>query len=178
MKIAKTFIIAALILFMSCKDENSDQKTNDIAEFTLNRADYTILKYNSENYWVYRNAKPTDLNSAELLEIESILNQAISDNNKVQAENLKKGNEANPENKRTETGFELSLENYQRQYVPYINSSGEKEIWINFRCGKHKTNKWKTELLPPVTDGGNCYYQIKINLSKKSYSDLHINGYA
>jgi hypothetical protein len=29
-----------------------------------------------------------------------------------------------------------------------------------------------------VTDGGNCYYQIKINLSKKSYSDLHINGYA
>jgi hypothetical protein len=178
MKIAKTFIIAALVLLISCKDENSDQKTSNIAEFTLNTADYTILKYNSKNNWIYRNAKPTDLNSAELIEIESILNQAISDNNKVQTENLRKGNKTNPENKRTQTGFELSLDNYQRQYVPYINSSGEKEIWINFRCGKHKTDKWKTELLPPVTDGGNCNYQIKINLSKKSHSDLHINGYA
>jgi hypothetical protein len=58
-----------------------------------------------------------------------------------------------------------------------INQEGEKEIWINFFCNEWESVGWKTDLMI-VLDGGNCYFNLKVNLTNKTYSELIINGYA
>jgi len=40
-----------------------------------------------------------------------------------------------------------------------------------------ETDSWKNDLMI-VDDGGNCYFNLKVNLTNKTYSELMINGYA
>jgi hypothetical protein len=70
-----------------------------------------------------------------------------------------------------------SPEDYCKQFVGAINFKGEKTIWVNCFCEKYKDDfeKWKTEIVF-VKDGGNCYFNIKINVDKNEYYDLNING--
>lgn len=167
-----------LFLLYSCGkvSENNQSKAVE-PEFSVDKSYYTIIEYNPKAK-IFENAKTTDLSNSELIEIEKILKSAIEENNDFQANNLKKHNEKYPENQINETGFELELGDYRRQYIPVINVSGEKEVWINFMCDEANNEIWRTELLPPVEDGGKCYFNIKINLTTKSYSELRINGYA
>lgn len=76
----------------------------------------------------------------------------------------------------TVTGYELNLDKFQRQHWPVINENGEKEVWINFFCSDEKPISTDNIIL--VLDGGNCYFNIKINLTKKTYNELIIKGYA
>ncbi len=146
-------------------------------EFKLAKSDFVILPFNKDWYWIFKNVKPTELAHSELIEIENIINLAVKENNERQKVNLKKHNEKYPKNKWNETGFELKLKGKKRQYVPVINEKGEKEIWINFFCNDWESDSWKTDLMI-VQDGGNCYFNLKVNLTNKTYSELMINGYA
>ena len=109
-------------------------------------------------------------NSSELVQIEEILLQAIRDDKF----NFLK----------TKRIVELKKK-YYRQYLCYTNESGEKIVYINSMCelftDYDKDNKpikfdWKTKMVD-VSDGGECYWNIKINLTNKTYFDLIINGY-
>ena len=64
---------------------------------------------------------------------------------------------------------------YYKQFIAVINKQGEKEVWINCFCSKDP--KWKNEVVL-VLDGGNCYFQLKINLTKKLVYDFMVNGVA
>ena len=86
-------------------------------------------------------------------------------------------NQIYPEDQWTETGYELKLDKFKRQYVSVFNERGEKEIWVNFFCNNGNTDQWKTKLIM-IKDGGNCYFNLKVNLTNKTYSELKINGYA
>ena len=177
----KTLILTFLVLISSCNQQKQSETTEqidkeEIAELPT-ESNFTILHFNSDSNWKFKNAEPTELTLAEIDKIEPILKMAILENNKIQEEYLKKHNAEHPKNQRTETGFELDLdEKYYRQYFPVINDKGEKEIWINFFCSTMNDN-WKTDLVI-VSDGGNCYFNIKINLTKNTSSDLRINGNA
>jgi len=70
--------------------------------------------------------------------------------------------------------FVIDLKKYKRQYIAVINSKGEKEVWVNCFCDTWKKN-WRKELIF-VLDGGNCYFNLKINLTKGEYYDLMVNG--
>lgn len=153
------FFIAFLII--SC--QNQIKKDED---FQLPTSDYVILKFNPEWQWIFKDVTPSVLNKKELSEIEKILEYAMSSHN-VQ---FIKGTDEYKH-------WGLELNNYKRQYVPVINQKGEKVIWINFFCQDFKNRDWRKEI-PIVADGGNCYFNIKINLTTKKYSDLRINGYA
>ncbi|MDX6748070.1 hypothetical protein SHK09_14835 [Polaribacter sp. PL03] len=178
----KVLIFLILMSILSCngtKKNTSEIKSveNTQTEFKLTESDFVIMTFNSEWYWIFKNAKPTELTQSELFEIEEILKIAIIENNKNQKIGLIEHNKKYPEYQQTETGFELKLDGYKRQYVPIINEKGEKEVWINFFCDDFGTNNWKTEIAL-VEDGGNCYYNIKINLKTKEYYELGINGNA
>lgn len=70
-----------------------------------------------------------------------------------------------------------SPEDYCKQFIGAVNFKGEKTIWVNCFCEKYKDDfkNWKTEIVF-VKDGGNCYFNIKINADKSKYYDLNING--
>ncbi|MDT0651900.1 hypothetical protein [Autumnicola edwardsiae] len=174
----KFLTLALLILFTSCqnragKDSQLDSKNGLAIEDSL----YSIVNYNQEMSYPFESGEPTDLRLEEIRNVEEILERAVKENNGLQKEALKEQNAENPENKWTETGFELEKKNYYRQYVPIINEKGEKVVWVNLSCRKLPEN-WQTELLPPVADGGNCYFNVKINLTRNTYLDLRINSYA
>ena len=70
-----------------------------------------------------------------------------------------------------------SLENYNRQYIP-LTKDGQKFVLVNCFCDDVKHfPKWKKEVVT-VYDGGGCYFTVLINLTKKEYSNLYINGIA
>jgi len=62
----------------------------------------------------------------------------------------------------------------RRQYVPYLNSKGERKVWVNCFCDSEHPYWRKRKVM--VKDGGACYFNFKINLGTKKYYDLRING--
>lgn len=70
--------------------------------------------------------------------------------------------------------YVINLERpYYRQYVAIINVAGEKEVWINCMCAIGSGN-WKKQIIR-TKNGGNCYFNLKINLTQKIYYDLIVN---
>ncbi|MDT3739340.1 MAG: hypothetical protein RO257_07550 [Candidatus Kapabacteria bacterium] len=76
----------------------------------------------------------------------------------------------------TKYGTEINLEQYYRQYEPIINEFKEKEIWIYCFCYASNID-WKKEMLF-VSDGGECYFRLEINLTKKKVINFSVNGSA
>jgi hypothetical protein len=65
---------------------------------------------------------------------------------------------------------------YFRQYLPFY-AKDEKIVYINCFCASaNHFPAWKKELIE-VFDGGGCFFNLVINLSRKKYMDLRINGF-
>lgn len=117
---------------------------------TLNH--YTIITYDpNAKYPLFENAKPTTLTFEEILELEDIIEPKILKN--------------------------LEQHKYYRQYVAAENSKGEKLVWINFFCESHYDPSHVTFILN-VLDGGNCFFQVKVNLTQKDCYFYMENGEA
>jgi len=149
----------------------------DHFEFDLADSIYVVLPFQADWDWIFKDVKQADLSKAELEEIEHILSLAIRDNNAQQQILLNSHNKEYPNQIWNETGFEIKLDGYLRQYIPITNELGEKEVWINFFCDDWNSDVWKSGIII-VLDGGNCYFNLKVNLTKKTYYELSINGYA
>ncbi len=178
----KYAVFVLLISFMACKKsaKNSAQHVDNksvTCDFDVPDSTYTMLNYGEDWDWMFSNARPTTLSNNELADIEKIILKAIEKNNKQQLAILEKHNRDFPQDAWTETGYEIGTKGFKRQYVPVINSAGQKEVWVNFFCYDWGTESWKSDILI-VSDGGNCYFNLKVNLETQSYSDLIINGYA
>jgi hypothetical protein len=65
-------------------------------------------------------------------------------------------------------------ENYRIQIVTFVNSKGEKEVWVNAFC-KASGDYWKTRPVV-VFDGGPCYFQVNVNLNKRKIERWFVNG--
>jgi hypothetical protein len=83
-----------------------------------------------------------------------------------------------------------SINNYYRQYVFSIDSNGDSLVFINAVCYvddypvidkndemHFKRDDWQHEI-GNVKDGGDCYWQIMINISTRQCRYLIVNGYA
>ena len=181
LKKMKKLILIFLIYTSSCNGQNKISKIENREKtqlkFELAKTEFVIMTFNTKWHWTFKNGKTSELTQLELIEIENILKIAINENNETQRNELIKHNKNYPKYQRTETGYELKLSGYRRQYVPIINKKGQKEIWINFFCDDIENDDWKNKIIT-VEDGGNCYYNIKINLNTKKYYELEINGNA
>ena len=100
--------------------------------------------------------------------INSIIRKAIKANNKEYDIHLK------PD----------SLKSYYRQYVCYTEANGDSIAFINaflkidFRHlpgDGRKRDDWQYYLIR-VKDGGEFYWHIKVNLTKKKYYNFVVNG--
>ena len=67
------------------------------------------------------------------------------------------------------------LHKYFRQYVGFINNSGEKVIWINFFWNKNLIKQAKENIIE-VNDGCSYYWNIEVNIDKGMASHLKVNG--
>lgn len=72
--------------------------------------------------------------------------------------------------------IDKKLNKYIRQYVGFINSKGEKIIWINFIWKNYFSDSdYKNDIIF-VKDGGSYYWNIKVDVNNKKLYDLRVNG--
>lgn len=151
--------------------KNQEQHQN---EYTLDTSVVAILPFDTTQYWVFKDSEPTDLTNDDLQKIETILNKCISDYNPEQERQFKEISDKHPDYKLDKKNFIIDLTHYKRQYVAILNSKGEKEVWVNCFCDTWNSD-WKKDLIY-VDDGGNCYFNLKINLTIGQYYELMVNG--
>jgi hypothetical protein len=130
----------------------------------IDNSDYYILEFEpNEKYPLFEDAKPTKLSHEEIIAIEKIIKPQIK---KTTAEWRLEKDIASDKN------FY-----YNRQYIAAVNENGEKLVWINFFC--HDT--WKdsydlTKTRLNISDGGKCYFKLKVNISQKKIINYRFNG--
>ena len=169
-----TFILT--ISLTSCglnNPETKNQEQNQNA-FTVDTSVVAILSFDTTQNWIFKDSKTTDLTNDDLLKIETLLNECINNYNHGQERQFKEINDKHPDYKLDKKNFTIDLTRYKRQYVAVLNSKGEKEVWINCFCGTANQN-WKKNLIF-VEDGGNCYFNLKISLTRGQHYELMVNG--
>ena len=161
-------------------NRQSEQRLDHLV--TINNQTYSdnskiaVLPYDSTLTWIFKNVTPSDLNENELVKIETILRACIDNFNIEQKQELKKLNLEYPDAEFKKSEHLIKLRKYKRQYIPIINENGEKEVWVNCFC-QTNGDRWKKEFVM-VLDGGNCYFNLKINLNSGDCYDIMVNGVA
>ena len=174
----RIFILITLsFLFICCRQTEYKSRDEVVKiEKIIDTSSITIIPINPKYDWLFENTENANLNADELQQIETLLNEELKRYNKEQQIEFDKVSKKYPNERIEISDFVIELKRYKRQYLPMINELGEKEILINCFCGE-----WgevgKTELVM-AEDGGNCYFELKINLTKNKVLFLSVNGNA
>jgi hypothetical protein len=165
----KTYLLLAFFCFtcllISCIRKKSPDSSTLKDQFS-HTADFAIIPLDSVGFGLFDSLHmPTELSVKELSTLDSLLKVFIDDSEGV----LSKDKVGHPK-------IDLSKHNYKKQYVPAITSNGQKKVWVNFLCSTSLFD-WRHKIIL-VDDGGDCYFNVLINLSDKSYSYFIVNGKA
>ncbi|TWI77984.1 hypothetical protein IQ13_4227 [Lacibacter cauensis] len=168
---------AFLLLFLlSCgQTTNNQTKTAEVNIHSNDTSNYVILNFDTTNTSLSNNTNPTLLTRAEIEEIDIILKQCVDNYNPEQKLKFDTLSKEHPEYNLKVDDFVIDLSRYKRQYLPFLNSAGQKEVWVNCFCSDFAN--WRKEILT-VKDGGNCYFSLTINLSTNTFSYFMVNGEA
>ena len=165
-----TFSILLTTSFVACgqmhnknaTDKNAVTQSNTITFDTFKTA---IIEFNKKSKWPFDSTfKAATLTQHELHLVDSFLLACVTNYN----------NSLDKDHK--QWSIDLKNRNYRKQLIIVINKIGQKEVWVNCFC-RVDNDKWKTKMLG-VEDGGNYYFNFKINLTTKKYFDLGVNGVA
>ena len=127
----------------------------------IDKTKYAVLKWDKSYYYIFKTGKATTLTNVEINQIKVLLQKAVDKHNVTIKWALNQT---------------LPLSSYKIQIVPIINNKGQKEVWLNCFCDD-EGDLWRKEIIE-VDDGGNCFFNVKINLTLKTFYDLAVNGYA
>jgi hypothetical protein len=174
----------ALILFATCLFA-CKQSAHDTLVKPLKIIDtswYVILKFdrNRDSIFFDKKNKPADISYNDILLIDSTINDQIVQYNKTLLKNL------DSIQKQASKAFYYSnsikkSEKYYKQVLAVINSKREKEVWIYCTCSDDlkPSNEVKLSLkegFQTVEDGGNCFFQLEINLTTGKVLLFRVNG--
>ncbi len=166
-----TFSIFSTTSFVACgqipnknfADKNSIKQSKGL---TFDTSKTAIIEFNKKSRWPFDSTfKAAALTQNELNLVDSLLLACVTNYN----------NSLDKDHK--QWSIDLKKRNYRKQLIVVTNKNGQKEVWVNCFCYTWGSDKWKTEILG-VDDGGNCYFNFKINLTTKKYFDLGVNGVA
>lgn len=172
LKVYGWVILIGTFTFLSCGQGKGDMAASKSPEnpgfASLDTSSIAIIPFEKARHLIFdKGYKPSTLSREEIKEIEVLLTNCVDKRNK----NLK------PEH-RAYLFIDLTNKEYKRQYVAAINKKGEKEVWVNCFCNTFNINTdWRTTLVN-VNDGGNCFFNLKVNLTKGQCYDFWVNGIA
>ncbi len=127
-------------------------------EYAINSLDssYAFFTYHPNYYDFFsEKVKPYSLKKNDILAINDLLELCISENN----------------NRITH-----HVNSYTKQCVAVTNANNEIEIIVYCNC-KDNSKGYHFQIIS-VQDGGDCHFSVKLNLTKRKYSQLYINGSA
>lgn len=178
----KLIIVLSLLLFVSCGNKQNEIDGKNIKDRGNTKQDDTIRQnrdtlqgsnYELKDYEVIIN--PTDKEFSDVfgdkykrrtpdvsdIEIaEMVLSQGVYDQKRGTVDRL----------------LDRKLEEYNRQFVGATDSAGDKIVWINCFSKPEKPNdEWKHKLIIAM-GGGNSFFNLKVNVTKNTYTDFFVNG--
>lgn len=163
----KYFVLLFVVFsscFPSCIRNATPVHSEEENKKFIDTSSTVIISIDSSNL-TFPDSHHTGLSVDELKTIDSLLYIFSADNDGLFAND----NLGHPK-------IDISTQHYKKQLVPFITSKGEKKVWVNFFCSDSFID-WRREIVQ-VKDGGDCYFNLVINLSNSSYSDFSVNGEA
>jgi hypothetical protein len=164
-----TITFCLTIALTSCRqthNKKNEQKSANSKSLQADTSKTAIISFDKKRNYPFDNwFKPTTLTHDDLNSIETLLIACVTEYN----------NSLDKDHK--EWSIDLKKYNYRKQIIAVANKKGDKEVWVNCFCNTRGSDKWKTEIMM-VHDGGNCYFNFKVNLSTKKFYELTVNGEA
>lgn len=175
----KILTFALTICLTSCGQTIETEKTDNTETQKLNidSSAIAVIKLDSttnNTFKLFKTVAETHLTSEDIEKIELILVDFLKEYNPKQEKEYNEIKGKNPNAKIDINHFTIDLGRYKRQYYATTNEKGEKEIWVNCFCNTWDKN-WKENLIF-IFDGGNCYFNLKINLTTGMFWDVIVNG--
>lgn len=123
---------------------------------TLLNSKFAFFTYNPDHYnYFSKNVESIDLKQADLKIIDEILYKCIKENpTRLTRQSIK----------------------YNKQCIAVKNSKNEIEVLVFCSCNGNVDKEEFKYQIAQVNDGGDCFFNVKLNLKKKSYTELNING--
>jgi hypothetical protein len=166
-----TISLCSTNVFVSCAQSQSkvseqiiDSKNMKSSQIDTSNTAVILFDQNS-NYLFGDSCKSATLTQIDISNIDSLLIACVTEYN----------NSLDKDHKRW--GIDLKKYNYKKQLIVVTNKKGEKEVWVNCFCSTWGNDRWKTEVMG-VKDGGNCYFNFKINLKAGKFYEMSVNGVA
>ncbi|MEO3405289.1 hypothetical protein AAFN85_15375 [Mucilaginibacter sp. CAU 1740] len=158
--------LAILSLFILLQSVNPLGKSKSLFEYkklhAVDMSKYTVLPAGQEliDSWFGKGYHSTTLTGVDFVEIDNALIKAVKDHND-----------------RKEYGFVYNPDTYYKQIIAVINKKGEKEVYLNCLCAIRNLKNWDKQL-ETVFDGGNCFFQVRLNLKTGKVISFSVNGVA
>lgn len=162
-------------------DDHSDRPNKDstvqLCRVKADTSTIAFLPFDTSYYWIfedYSKCRNTELSPQELDTVEALVQQCVT-----QYMNARTDQQDVAGSTTRKDPYRIARSGYVLQCIAVVNADGEKEVWVNALCDRSVDIKarWRKQIIL-VQDGGGCYYQLKVNLSKGTYRDLHVNGVA
>lgn len=146
--------------------------------------DYSVFELDTAAVWAWRvnGTKASAITAEELVKLDSVLKVCIAENSSS--------------SRISAHGRDIGRYDFAKQVVPFENDNGERSAWVNCHClqsinsenagiqrrkyrnsGAHDPFHFDwTNGVVVVYDGGNCYWNVLVNLKTLTYSNLYVNG--
>jgi hypothetical protein len=158
------FLFSACLFSCSQIDTKAPEQTKSLP--IIDTANFAIISFDQNYDWPFKHTyEPTELSINEIQLLELLMSSCLSKYNAKLVPDMK-----------SSYGIDSVKYKYKKQYVAVVNDKGQKEVWVNGFCDAWR-KEWKKEILM-VHDGGNCYFNLKINLTTKECFEISVNGYA
>jgi len=145
--------VADAINALRAKYESKAQKTGEI--------NFAVLNLSEEIFNIrFQDSYPAKLSEKEIASVKNFLREAVNAYNTEQRKDFAIGN----------------LAEYKFQFIAFFNEKGGKEVWVNGLCSDFERD-WRSEIIQ-VKDGGSCYFNLYVNLTKQSFNRFRVNGSA
>lgn len=164
-----TVVFFYCICIYACIPKNNAEKQGSLKgtvnvkggapPYVLDTNTIAILPVAEDIRWLLKDTASFDLSHQELRNIDSLLTACVNNYN-LQQESTRKSPEY------------IDLKKYKRQYIPYKSVEGKK-VYINCFC-IHDIDVWKEKLVQ-VDDGGNCFFQLTVDLEGNRCLDFSTN---
>ena len=154
------FLLSITVSVMNASGQPTPKNQKKIKKADM--SSIVVLPYDTNDYWLFEGrCLNADLSVSDVNTIDRLVRECID-------EYMQGRSRRSPD--------AVSRRGYNLQLVAVINPHGEKEVWVNGLCKRAKHN-WRSDIVL-VMDGGNCYYKLRINLTKGTFYGFGINGIA
>jgi hypothetical protein len=173
-------VVLFLFSLINCQQRENRSlpisSNSELESFEIDSSKFIELKYDSTFKSMFpKNSVDTRLTKEDLNISERILRKEINRYN-VQGQSRKDSlNKKFPNHQFYEGQFIIDLEEYNRQYISLEAPNGDRIIHINLFCKSNTHEYWKQNYVN-VYGGGNCYFHLTINTTKKELIEFLLNS--